>query len=660
MNSIPFKIKSDFKPSEDQQNAIDSLKQNIQSDISKQVLLGVTGSGKTYVMAKLIEELQKPTLILSHNKTLAAQLYEEFKDFFPDNAVKYFVSYYDYYQPEAYLPGKDMYIEKEADINNEIERLRLSAMNSIITRKDTIIVASVSCIYNIGSPGNYENKSTSLAVGQEIDISALSKELVFMQYKRDMTDFIPGSFRIKGDILDIYIPYSDNPVRLEFYGNEIEQISYIDSLTGVKLSTMESVEIYPSKNFVFEKELILKSTELMKNDLKSRLDYFRRFGKELEAQRLEQRTLYDIEMLNEVGYCKGMENYSAYFEGRMNGEPPYTLLDYYPKDFLLFVDESHITIPQVGGMFNGDRVRKQTLIDYGFRLPSALDNRPLNFDEFRQKQGNTVYYSATPANWEIVDSNNNVAELLTRPTGLLDPKLEVRKTENQIDDVINEVQKNTEKKQRVLITTLTKRMAEDLSSYLSDLGIKVHYLHSDQDTVERVDVLRDLRLGKYDVVVGINLLREGIDLPEVSLVLILDADKEGFLRSKTSLVQTIGRAARHVEGRVIMYADKQTESMKYAISETNRRREYQENYNKKNNITPTTIVKAIRERLVEETEDKNQIDYKDWAKNYNPNKNEIKRVIKELEEKMLLAASNLQFEKAAELRDKMDELKQEL
>lgn len=659
-DSQPFKISTDFDTSPDQTKAIEQLATGVQQGDNRQVLLGVTGSGKTYVMAKLIEDLQRPTLVLSHNKTLAAQLYEEFREFFPDNSVKYFVSYYDYYQPEAYIPGKDMYIEKEADINKEIERLRLSAMNSILTSRDTIVVASVSCIYNIGSPGNYENKSIVLKKDDVIDISSLSRELVFMQYQRDMTDFQPGSFRIKGDVLDIYIPYNDFPIRLEFWGNQIEGISYIDPLTATKISKLDAVELFPAKNFIFEKEIIQKATERIETDMKERVDYFRRFNKEVEAQRLEQRTLYDIEMLREVGYCKGMENYSAYFEERDTGDPPYTLLDYYPKDYLLFVDESHITIPQVGGMYNGDRVRKQTLIDYGFRLPSALDNRPLNFDEFRERQGSTVYFSATPANWEIVDSNKKVVELLTRPTGLLDPEVRVKPTENQIDDVINEVQNNISKKQRVLITTLTKRMAEDLSSYLKDIGIKVHYLHSDQDTVERVDVLRDLRLGKYDVVVGINLLREGIDLPEVSLVIILDADKEGFLRSKTSLVQTIGRAARHVEGRVIMYADKMTDSMRYALDETDRRRKYQEDYNESHGIIPQSIKKAIRDRLVEEQDEGSKTDYAKWAREYNPKKEEIKKVINDLEEKMLIAAQNLQFEKAAELRDQIKDLKMEI
>ena len=654
--SKKLKLVSNYTPSDDQRIAIDSISTNIESGIEKQVLLGVTGSGKTYVMANIIEKLDRPTLILSHNKTLAAQLYEEFKEFFPENAVRYFVSYYDYYQPEAYIPGKDMYIEKEADINKEIERFRLSSMNAIRTRNDVIIVASVSCIYNIGSPDDYEKRAFELRVGDTIRISELSRELVFMQYQRDLTDLVPGSFRINGDVIDIFVPYNDFPYRLILWGEELEEIHMIDPLTKQKLRSVSEVEIFPAKNFIFDKDIIQKATDQMEIDLKDRLDYFRRFGRELEAQRLEQRTIYDIEMLREVGYCKGMENYSAYFEGRPPGSPPYSLLDYFPSNYLMFIDESHITIPQVGGMYNGDRIRKQTLIDYGFRLPSALDNRPLNYEEFRAKQGYTTYVSATPNEWEMNDSQKKVTELLTRPTGLLDPIVEIRPTEDQIDDVINEVRKTLAIKQRVLITTLTKRMAEDLSTFLKDHGIKVHYLHSDQDTVERVEVLRDLRLGVYDVVVGINLLREGLDLPEVSLVIILDADKEGFLRSKTSLVQTIGRASRHVEGRVIMYASKQTDSMKYAISETARRRDYQAEYNTKHGIEPTTIIKEIREKLVDKPETINN--YTEWVEKNHPPEKDIRRLIKDLEEKMLVAAGNLQFEKAAELRDQIDDLKE--
>lgn len=652
-----FKIELPYQLSDDQKRVVETLSTEIRNGRDRQTLLGVTGSGKTFVMANVIQQLQKPTLILSHNKTLAAQLYEEFKDYFPDNAVKYFVSYYDYYQPEAYIPGRDIYIEKEVDINKEIERFRLSAMNSVVTRKDTIVVASVSCIYNIGNPENYENRSITLTEGGQINISDLSRELVFMQYQRNLTDFVPGSFRIKGDVVDIFMPYFEDAIRIEFYGDDIEKISYIEPLTSQKISELEKIEIFPSKSFIFEPEIIQTATKQIESDMRERVDYFRRFGKEVEAQRLEQRTMYDIEMLNQVGYCKGMENYSIYFEDRKLGDPPYTLLDYFPDDYTLFVDESHITMPQIGGMGGGDRARKQNLIDYGFRLPSAYENRPLTFNEFVERQGNTVYVSATPADWEIQESRKFVVELLTRPTGLVDPKIEVRETKNQIDDLISEIINRIKKKQRVLVTTLTKRMAEDLSTYLQDEGIKVHYLHSEQDTVERVDILRDLRLGTYDVVVGINLLREGLDLPEVSLIAILDADKEGFLRSKTSLIQTVGRAARHVEGSVIMYADKITDSMRFTIDETNRRREYQLEYNKTHGITPRSIHKKIRDKLVDK-EDKSEVDYKKWIEQSSPPKTEVKRIIKDLEEKMFIHAQNLQFEQAAELRDKIDELKE--
>jgi len=653
---MKFKLNAKFKPSIGQEKAISTLTFNAKAGMEKQMMLGVTGSGKTFVMANMIERLQKPTLILSHNKTLAAQLYEEFKEFFPENAVKYFVSYYDYYQPEAYLPGKDVFIEKESDINKEIERFRLSAMNSALTRDDLIVIASVSCIYNIGNPKDYKKRSFEIKVGDSIVLSELSRTLVQMQYQRDLTDFVHGSFRIKGDVVDIYMPYSDNPIRLDFFGDELERITYIDALTGYTLSEINEVEIFPAKAFIFDKERIKKASLEIEEDLRIRIKEYKNSNRELEAQRIEQRTRYDLEMLAEVGYCKGMENYSRYFEDREPGEPPYTLMDYFPKKSLLFVDESHITIPQVGGMSGGDRARKQTLIDYGFRLPSARDNRPLNFEEFRERQRQTVYFSATPKEWEIEDSNGTVIELLTRPTGLLDPEIEIRPTEYQIDNVVEEVKKNTANGERVLITTLTKRMAEDLSSYLDENGIKVHYLHSDQDTVERVEVLRSLRLGEYDVVVGINLLREGLDLPEVSLILILDADKEGFLRSKTSLVQTVGRAARHINGRVIMYADKITDSMQYTLNETARRRKLQLAYNKKHNITPTGIQKDIRDQLVKK-EDENEIEYKKWIEKTQPPISEIKRIIKDLNDKMLMASENLQFEKAAETRDKIKELK---
>ena len=649
-------LQSQYKPSVDQQEAADQILQNIQNGKDRQTLLGVTGSGKTFVMANVIQQLNRPTLIISHNKTLAAQLYEEFKDFFPDNAVRYFVSYYDYYQPEAYIPTKDLYIEKESEVNKAIENLRFGAMNSALTRRDTIVIASVSCIYNIGDPQNYENKTLELRQGHEVDISQLARDLVLMRYERDTYDFDTGVFRINGDVIEIFPPYDEASLRIEMWGNTIENIFRVDPISKHKLEELKDVLIFPATSLVYSADVIHTATEKIQHDLSERVAFLRNIGKDVEAYRLEQKTNYDIEMLQQVGYCKSMENYSIYFDGRRTGEPPFTLLDYFPKDYLTFIDESHITIPQIGGMFNGDKARKDNLIEYGFRLPSARDNRPLNFEEFVQKQGNTLYISATPSEYELMDSNKTIVELLTRPTGLVDPTIEVRKTEGQIDDVITEITKNVVKGQRVLVTTLTKRMAEDLTDYLKDSGIKVQYLHSDIDTVERVDILRDLRLGKYDVLVGINLLREGIDLPEVSLVIILDADKEGFLRSQTSLIQTIGRAARHVEGRVIMYADNMTESMKVAISETNRRREYQLQYNRENNITPKSITKEIRGSLVEKQEeipiDDEYVEKLDQKQK--------KLLIKQLEKKMLLAADSLQFEKAAELRDQIKEIQSNL
>lgn len=656
-----FNLKYSYKPSQDQTECIDKIANGVNKNKKNQVLLGVTGSGKTFVMANLIQQLQKPTLILSHNKTLAAQLYEEFKEYFPENAVKYFVSYYDYYQPEAYIPSKDLYIEKESDINKEIELFRLSAMNSVLTRKDVIIIASVSCIYNIGDPNNYQNKTKEIKVGDELAISEISRELTFMQYNRDKMDFSPSSFRINGDIIEIYPPYEEYAIRIELWGDTIERITKIHPFTSQKITEVNNIEIFPAKNFVFNKETIHQAVKKIEEDLAKRISFFKKIGRELEAQRIEQKTKYDIEMLKEIGYCKSMENYSIYFENRHEGSPPYTLMDYFPQDYLLFIDESHITIPQIGGMFGGDKSRKENLVEHGFRLPSAKDNRPLNFKEFLERRSKTIYFSATPSNWEKNESKGQVVELLTRPTGLLDPEIEIVPTKNQIDHVINEIQKTVEKGQRVLITTLTKKMAEDLTNYLKDLDIKVQYLHSDIDTVERVDILRDLRLGEYDVVVGINLLREGLDLPEVSLVLILDADKEGFLRSKTSLVQTIGRGARHVEGKVFLYADNITDSIKYAIEETNRRRKYQIEYNKKHNITPTTIVKNIRGKLVEkDKEDSEKRQYKQWMNDNKPPQQEINKIIKSLQERMHIASENLQFEKAAEIRDQIKEIRDSL
>ena len=590
-----FKLHSQFKPSVDQEEAISQLTGNIKNEkTKKQTLLGVTGSGKTFVMANTIERLNRPALILSHNKTLAAQLYEEFKEFFPDNSVRYFVSYYDYYQPEAYIPNKDLYIEKETDVNKEIENLRFGAMNSAVTRRDTIVVASVSCIYNIGSPANYENRSILFTVGQQIDVSEISRRLVSMKYERDTYDFTTGNFRISGDVIEIYMPYDENPVRIELWGDEIENISQIEPITRKKIKDLKEAIVFPAHSLVYDEPTIERAVKGIERDLEKRVNFLKNIGKEIEAHRLQQKTNYDLEMIREIGFCKSMENYSIYFDGRKTGEAPYTLLDYFDDDYLLFVDESHITIPQVGGMYSGDRARKDNLIEHGFRLPTARDNRPLNFEEFRKKQGTTIYISATPGDWELKDSNNNITELLTRPTGLLDPKVDIRPTENQIDDVINEIQENIKKNQRVLVTTLTKRMAEDLTQYLQDIDIKVQYLHSDIDTVERVEILRNLRLGEYDVVVGINLLREGIDLPEVSLVVILDADKEGFLRSKTSLVQTIGRAARHVEGRVIMYAEQGYRQYEICL-----RGDSKEGVNTRKNTIKSIILhrKVLRKRL---------------------------------------------------------------
>jgi excinuclease ABC subunit B len=648
-----FVLNTKFKPSINQSEVISTLTQNIADKKKKQVLLGVTGSGKTFVMANVIANLQKPTLVLSHNKTLAAQLYEEFKHFFPNNAIKYFVSYYDYYQPEAYLPARDLYIEKESEVNQEIEKLRLSAMNAARTRKDTVVVASVSCIYNIGNPQNYENKSIAIRIEQHISINQFLSDLTFLRYERESTDLISGTFLVRGDTIELYMPYEDFPIRIEFWGNKIESISYIEPISKQKIKDVNNLDIFPATPLVYDTDIIEKAIEKIEHDLNKRVQFLKNLNKVIEAQRLEQKTRYDLEMMKQIGFCKSMENYSIYFDGRRRGQAPYTLLDYFPNNYLMFIDESHITIPQIGGMYSGDKARKTNLIEHGFRLPTAYDNRPLNFKEFQKKQKDTIYLSATPDKWEIQDSKDTVVELLTRPTGLIDPSIDIRPIQNQIDDVINEVRSNIQKKERVLITTLTKRMAEDLTTYLQDFGMKVAYLHSDIDTVERVEILRNLRLGEYDVLIGINLLREGIDLPEVSLVIILDADKEGFLRSKTSLVQTIGRAARHLNGRVIMYANKTTKSMKYAIDETKRRREYQLEYNRKYNIIPKSIQKDIGDSLIQ----KEDIAKKELDIEVEKLSEKQKRLlIKDLREKMLLAADNLQFEKAACLRDKIKEL----
>ena len=606
-----FQIVSDFRPTGDQPQAIAKLVAGLNKGEQHQVLLGVTGSGKTFTMANVIEKVQKPTLIISHNKTLAGQLAQEFRSVFPNNAVEYFVSYYDYYQPEAYVPQSDTYIEKDASINEEIEKLRLSTTTSLMTRKDVVVVASVSCIYNLGSPAEYGGAILELKQGVKLGFEQIKKMLHKMFYSRNDMDFKRSTYRVKGDTLDIYPGYLDQGYRVQFLGDRIEKLSHFDPLTGVSIPTPQTVTIFPAKHYITPEARMLPAIKEIERDLDLRLKELKKQGKLVEAQRLEQRTHYDLEMIKQFGYCNGIENYSRYFEGRIPGDPPYTLMEYFsaspaggPKDFLLIIDESHITLPQIRGMYNGDRSRKETLIEFGFRLPSALDNRPLRFEEFQRKINQVIYASATPDEYELsLARKDNVAEQLIRPTGIVDPKVSVRPTSGQIEDVIKEVQKRVERGERVLITTLTKRMAEDLTDYLKERGIKVNYLHSDIETLKRSDILNSLRLGEYDVIVGINLLREGLDLPEVTLVIILDADKEGFLRSRTSLIQTMGRAARNIGGEVIMYADNMTKSMKAAIDEVDRRRKYQEDYNKKHSITPKSIEKALRERLIEKVEE---------------------------------------------------------
>jgi len=651
-----FELKSDFEPMGDQPEAIARLTEGLKQGVKEQTLLGVTGSGKTFTMANVIKDIQKPTLVLSHNKTLAAQLYSEFKKFFPGNAVHYFVSYFDYYQPEAYIPRSDTYIEKDSAINGEIDRLRHAATDALLTRRDVIIVASVSCIYGIGSVEDYGGMSISLASGERRVRDKFIRQLTDIQYHRNDISFERGNFRVKGDVLDIFPAGSETAYRIEFFGEEVERILEIDPLTGEILQKPGLIHIFPGSHFVTPFEKLKLALGKIEQELDQRLNYFKSTGKLLEAQRLEQRTRFDLEMLEETGFVKGIENYSRYLTDREQGEQPATLLDYFPDDYQLFVDESHMTIPQVRGMYNGDRARKEVLVEHGFRLPSALDNRPLTFTEFEKHINKVIYVSATPAQYELSRSPEPIQQII-RPTGLLDPSVEVRPIEGQIDDLISEIRGTVGKRQRVLVTTLTKRMAEDLTEYLQELNIKVTYLHSDVDTLERTDILRDLRLGTYDVVVGINLLREGLDLPEVSLLTILDADKEGFLRSEQALVQTIGRAARHVEGRVIMYADQITGSMKRAIDETNHRRETQSAFNKKHGITPRgitkTVEKGLRADLPEEAK-KARIDLQKIPKD------EYKHLIKDLTSQMDMAAANLEFEKAAELRDIIQNIKSKL
>lgn len=648
-----FKLSSQFNPTGDQPTAIAKLTEGVNNGETHQVLLGVTGSGKTFSMANVIQNVQKPTLIISHNKTLAGQLTQEFRSLFPENAVEYFVSYYDYYQPEAYIPSSDTYIEKETNINEEIEKLRLSATTSLMTRNDVIVVASVSCIYNLGSPIEYGGAILHFKGGMRITFESITKMLHKMYYQRNDYDFKRSTYRIKGDTIDIFPSYADIAYRIEFLGDKIERVSILDPVTGVMTPTQETLTLYPAKHYITPEQRLKPAIAQIEEDLTIRLKELKKQGKLLEAQRLEQRTNYDLEMIKEFGYCNGIENYSRYFDGRKPGETPSSLLEFFPKDYLTIIDESHITLPQIRGMYNGDQARKQTLIDFGFRLPSALDNRPLRFDEFQRRIAQAIYVSATPDEYEISLSGNNIAEQLIRPTGIVDPEIDVRGSEGQIEDVLKEVEKRTSKGERVLITTLTKRMAEDLTDYLLEKGVKVNYLHSDIETLKRSDILESLRLGQYDVLVGINLLREGLDLPEVSIVIILDADKEGFLRSRTSLIQTMGRAARHVEGQVIMYADRITKSMQLAIDEVTRRRELQTQFNIENDITPRSITKDLRDRLIEKVEE----DILDDALTIEdiPLKDR-EEMVKLLENQMKEAAEILDFETAAKIRDQIKEL----
>ena len=666
-----FQIASNFKPTGDQPQAIERLVKGLNSSQQHQVLLGVTGSGKTFTMANVIQAVQRPALVISHNKTLAGQLAQEFRSIFPNNAVEYFVSYYDYYQPEAYIPQSDTYIEKETQINEEIEKLRLSATTSLMTRRDVVVVASVSCIYNLGNPVEYKGALLEIKEGVRVGFESILKMLTKMFYVRNDIDFKRSTYRVKGDTIDIFPSYAEQAIRIQLLGDKIERVSVLDPLTGSVTPTPQTISIYPAKHYITPEQRLIPAMKQIEEDLRLRIKDLRKHNKLLEAQRIEQRTGYDLEMIQEFGYCNGIENYSRYFDGRNPGDPPYTLMEYFPKDYLLIIDESHITLPQIRGMYNGDRSRKETLIDFWFRLPSALDNRPLKFDKFQRRINHSVYLSATPDDYELslacpghtpgVSTQTHtgcvVVEQLVRPTGIVDPQISVRPTQDQIQDVMVEVAKRVANKERVLITTLTKRMAEDLSDYLKEQGIKAHYLHSDIATLERSDILQSLRLGEFDVIVGINLLREGLDLPEVTLVVILDADKEGFLRSRTSLIQTMGRAARNINGQVIMYADKITRSMKAAIDEVERRRKYQLEYNKKHNITPKNIEKGLRDRLIEKVEEvEKEVGKQILSVDQIPAKERAK-MIKLLEEQMKQAAQILDFEEAARLRDQIKELK---
>ncbi len=650
---MKFKLISNFKPAGDQPEAIEKLVQGIKSGYRFQTLLGVTGSGKTFTIANVIEQVQKPTLVISHNKSLAAQLYSEFKSFFPENAVEYFISYYDYYQPEAYVPESDLYIEKDASINEEIERLRLKATSSLLTRNDVIIVASVSCIYNIGSPDEVKELVVFLKKGVEKGRESLINQLVGIQYKRNDIQFTQGTFRVRGDVIDIFPADEKNAIRVEFFDEFIEKIYIFDPLTGNLLKELNEVIIFPAKHFITTRPRLEEAVKNIKIELEKRVAEFEKQGKLLEAQRLLQRTLFDCEMLLELGYCPGIENYSMHLSGRKPGERPFCLIDYFPKDFLIVIDESHVTIPQIQGMYEGDHSRKLTLVEYGFRLPSALENRPLKFDEFESLINQAICISATPAEWEIKKSNNRIVEQIVRPTGIVDPQVVVKPASNQVDDLINEIQKHISNNERVLVTTLTKRMAEELAQYLNEIGIRVRYMHSEIDAIQRVEILRGLRLGEFDVLIGINLLREGLDLPEVGLVAILDADREGFLRSERSLIQTAGRAARNVRSEVILYADETTDSMKRALSEMERRRNKQIEYNRIHNITPRSIVKT-KEEILKATSVADRLLSED--KKEEESFEEIERLYKEMAD----AVSLMEFEKAAELRDKIKEIKKKM
>jgi excinuclease ABC subunit B len=660
--STGFKIHSPFSPAGDQPRAIEALSRGIERGEREQVLLGVTGSGKTFTMAHVIARTQRPALVMAPNKTLAAQLYAEFKDLFPENAVEYFVSYYDYYQPEAYIPQSDTYIEKDSAINDAIDKMRHSATRSLLTRRDVLIVASVSCIYGLGSPDEYKNMHLLLKRGEDYPLQEMQRRLVYMLYERNDFSFHRGTFRVRGDVVDIFPAYEeDHAVRVELYGDTIDSISLVDPLRGEVLATMEEVTVFPGSHFVTSREILIRAMGTIKEELRERLDFFTKERRLVEAQRLEQRTMFDLEMISELGYCNGIENYSRHLTGRNTGEPPPTLLDYFPPDFILFADESHITIPQIGGMYRGDRSRKETLVNFGFRLPSALDNRPLQFDEFDRRINQAVYVSATPGNFEIDRAQGRVVEQIIRPTGLLDPAIEVRPAVSQVDDLLEEVRQRASRHEAVLITTLTKRMAEDLTDYYEKLGVRVRYLHSDIKTLERIELVRQLRQGEYDVLIGINLLREGLDIPEVSLVAVLDADKEGFLRSERSLIQTCGRAARNVVGMVILYGDKVTGSMQRTIDETNRRRILQQEHNRRHGITPETIRSSIKNAMetgYEQTEHGPLLQAAEEQPEFHSLR-DLRKEIKRLEKQMMDKAKELAFEEAAELRDRLIILKEQ-